>query len=143
MVEEEYPSSIQQRLFTDNLISLNVLLFCWLVTVFLCWKVFNVIYSSEKFTRTEVQTPSKSPDRNVSKLLSSSLSPPSPKCLQPELSKSRINSPNRSSTVLGMANSSELLDVNISVLSTKANKRFISQLQLEACTKAKDSGMNG
>ena len=114
------PPPPSNQLLPDNLLSLHLLL-VWLLTLVFCWKVFPAIFTSTgssatSSSSTEEKHPEYSPRWSRSPRSSREESPPPihplPPTPLPAQSKHSVSS----------------------------NKKLISQLQVEVCTKAKEAG---
>ena len=109
------------QLLPDNLLSLHLLL-VWLLTLFFCWKVFPAI-----FTSTVSSAPSSSSTEDKNPNYSS------------RVSRSTRSSREESPPTLHSLPPPTFLPVQ-SRHSVSSNRKLISKLQLEVCTKAKEAG---
>ena len=109
------------QLLPDNLLSLHLLL-VWLLTLVFCWKVFPAIFTSTvssapSISSTDEKQHNNSPRVSRSPRSSREDSPPPIHHLPPPT-----------------------LQLVQSKHSVSSNKKLISQLQVEVCTKAKEAG---
>ena len=120
-IDSSSPSPSQSQSLSDSLLSLHLVLI-WLLTLVFCWKVFPAIFTSSS-TAT-----------NVSSLNTSQARSPSP--------LSRSEQSKRNTCLPSIATPPPRIpSADGPIKSVKdTNKRLVSQLQLEACAKAKEAG---
>ena len=120
-IDSSSPSPSQSQSLSDSLLSLHLVLI-WLLTLVFCWKVFPAIFTSS------------STANNVSSLNTSQARSPSPST-RSEQTKRNSCLPSLTTSPLPIPSAE---GPRKSVKDT--NKKLVSQLQLEACAKAKEAG---
>ena len=112
---------LQNHLLSDNLLSLHLILI-WLLTLVFCWKVFPAIFTTSSTASSHNVSPlDTSPSRST---LFISESPRGKECLPPIPTLPPPTPP-------PVKPKQPVADIN---------KKFVSQLKLEACAKAKEAG---
>jgi len=116
------PPPSNNQLLPDNLLSLHLLL-VWLLTLVFCWKVFPAIFTSTSPASSSSSTEDKRPDAYSPRVSRWSRSPRSSREESPPIHSLPPPTPLPAQSKHSVS-----------------NKKLISQLQVEVCTKAKEAG---